>query len=53
MLFFADLLTFLPLVEDWRARVVDALFLVVLVRLAAALVDALFGHIPVDLVLNY
>jgi hypothetical protein len=37
--------TFLPLVEDWRAGMVDALFILILVRLAAALVHALLRHI--------
>lgn len=36
--------TFLPLVEDGRARVVEALVVVVLVRLSAAFVDALLRH---------
>lgn len=36
--------TFLPLVEDGRAGVVDAGLGLVFVDLAAALVDALLGH---------
>lgn len=46
------LITFLPLVEDGRARVVDALFVVILVRLLAAFVHALFRHGRVLLVSN-
>ena len=38
------MLTLLPLVEDWRAGMVDALFVVVVVRLAAAFVNTLLGH---------
>jgi hypothetical protein len=37
--------TLLPLVEDGRAGVVDALLVLVLVRLAAALVYALLRHV--------
>lgn len=31
--------------EDWRARVVDTLFILVFIRLAATLVNALFRHV--------
>jgi hypothetical protein len=36
--------TFLPLMEDGRAGVVNTLFVIVFVRLAAAFVDALLCH---------
>lgn len=37
-------LTFLPLVEDRRTGMVDALVVLVFVRLAAAFMDALLCH---------
>lgn len=37
--------TFLPLVEDRRARMVHAFLVFVLVCLAAAFVNALFRHV--------
>jgi len=36
--------TLLPLVKDWRTGVVHAFLVFVLVRLAAAFVNALFRH---------
>jgi hypothetical protein len=40
--------TFLPLVEDGRAGMVDAHLVLVLVRFAAALVHTLLGHVDVQ-----